>query len=52
MNNRSLAIGAAVLAVVFVVLNFAVEDAGTLFLILAVVAAVASGYFFTRGRAA
>jgi membrane protein implicated in regulation of membrane protease activity len=51
MNNRALAVGAAVLAVVFVVLNFTVVDAGTLFLILAVAAAVASAYFFTRSRA-
>ena len=44
-----LGIGAAVLALLFVVLNFAVEGAGTLFLILAVIAGVAAGYFLTRG---
>jgi membrane protein implicated in regulation of membrane protease activity len=50
MNNRALAVAAAVLAVVFVVLNFTVDDAGTLFLILAVAAAVASGFLFNRSR--
>jgi hypothetical protein len=45
-----LALGAALLAVLFVILNFVVDDAGTLFLILAVVAAAAAGYFLTRDR--
>jgi hypothetical protein len=46
----TLGIGAALLALLFVILNFVVEDAGTLFLILAVVAAAAAGYFLTRDR--
>jgi uncharacterized membrane protein len=50
MNNRTLGLGAALLAVLFVILNFAIEDAGTLFLILAVAAGVAAGYFLTRDR--
>ena len=43
MNNRTLGLGAALLAVLFVVLNFSVEGAGTLFLILAAVSAVVAG---------
>ena len=50
MNSRMLGLGAALLAVLFVILNFVVDDAGTLFLILAVVAAAAAGYFLTRDR--
>ena len=50
MSNRMLGIGAALLALLFLILNFVVEDAGTLFLILAVVAAAAAGYFLTRDR--
>lgn len=50
MNNRAFAVAAAVLAIVLVVLNVTVDDAGTLFLIFAVAAAVASGYFFNRSR--
>jgi membrane protein implicated in regulation of membrane protease activity len=48
MNSRTLGLSAALLAVLFVILNFTVEGAGTLFLILAVVAGVAAGYFLSR----
>jgi hypothetical protein len=48
MNNRALAIGLALLTILFVVLNFAVEDAGTIFLIFAVAAGFGSGYYFRR----
>lgn len=47
MNRRSLAIVLAVLAVIFLVLNFT-TDAGTVFLILAVVAGIAAVYYFGK----
>jgi hypothetical protein len=50
MNSRTFGLGAALLAVLFVILNFVVADAGTLFLILAVLAGVAAGYFLTGGK--
>lgn len=50
MNYRALAVVLAVLAVVFLVLNFT-TDAGTIFLILAVAAAVGSVVLFARVRA-
>lgn len=48
MNNRTVAFALALLAVVFVVLNFTVQDAGTIFLILAVGAGVGAGYYFGK----
>jgi hypothetical protein len=48
MNNRTIAALLALLTVVFVVLNFTVEDAGTIFLILAVAAGIGAGYYFGR----
>ena len=48
MNTRTLALVLAVLAVVFIVLNFTVEGAGTLLLILAVAAAIGAAYLFMR----
>ena len=48
MNNRALAVGLALLTILFVVLNFTVEDAGTIFLILAVAAGFGAGYYFRR----
>ncbi|HYJ24779.1 MAG TPA: hypothetical protein VE027_07220 [Acidimicrobiia bacterium] len=48
MNNRTFAGILALLTVVFVVLNFTVEGAGTVFLILAVAAGIGAGYYFGR----
>lgn len=48
VNNRAIALVLALLAVVFVVLNFTLEDAGTLFLILAVAAGLGAGYYSRR----
>lgn len=39
---------AGALALLFLVLNFVVEDAGTIFLILAVLAGVVAAYLFSR----
>ncbi|HYN99987.1 MAG TPA: hypothetical protein VEU28_09980 [Actinomycetota bacterium] len=50
MSTRNLALVAAVLAGLFLVLNFTVEGAGTVFLILAVLALIAAGYLFSRTR--
>ena len=51
MNNRFLAGLLAGLVVVFLVLNFTVDNAGTLFLLLAVAAGVGCGLLLlTRGR--
>ncbi len=47
MNNRAAAIGLLVLAVVFLVLNFT-TNAGTIFLLLAVVSVALSVYLFRR----
>lgn len=50
MNDR---VGAGILAclvVVFLVLNFTLDDAGTLFLILAVAAGVGCGVLLARQR--
>jgi hypothetical protein len=48
MNNRAVAVVLALLTIVFVVLNFTLEDAGTIFLILAVAAGFGAGYYFRR----
>jgi hypothetical protein len=50
MNNHNLAILAAVATVLFIVLNFTVENAGTLFIILAVVSGLASAYLFSKSN--
>lgn len=50
MNNRALAIVLAVLAVVFLVLNFTL-DAGTIFLILAIAAAIGAVALLAAARA-
>jgi len=47
MSNRSVAIILAVLTAIFIVLNFTV-DAGTIFLILAVVTGIGAGYYFGK----
>ena len=46
MNNRTVAFSLALLTILFVVLNFTVEDAGTIFLILAVATGIGAGYYF------
>jgi hypothetical protein len=48
MKNRILAGLLALLTIVFVVLNFTVDDAGTIFLILAVAAGFGAVYYFRR----
>jgi Flp pilus assembly protein TadB len=48
MNNRNLAMLAALAAVVFVVLNFTVENVGTLFLILAVISGLVAVYLYSK----
>jgi len=48
VNNRILAVVLALLTVAFVVLNFTVEGAGTLFLLLAVAAGFGAVYYFRR----
>ena len=48
MNNRVLAAALVLLTVAFVVLNFTVEGAGTIFLLLAVAAGFGAAYFFRR----
>lgn len=48
VSNRVLAVVLAVLAVAFVVLNFTIEGAGTIFLILAVAAGFGAFYYFRR----
>lgn len=48
MDNRAVALVLGLLTVAFVVLNFTVEGAGTIFLILAVAAGIGSVYFFRR----
>ncbi len=48
MNNRVLALALVLLTVAFVVLNFTVEGAGTIFLLLAVAAGLGAAYFFRR----
>ena len=48
MNNRVLAVALVLLTVAFVVLNFTVEGAGTIFLLLAVAAGFGAAYFFRR----
>jgi hypothetical protein len=48
VSNRVLAVVLAVLAVAFVVLNFTIEGAGTIFLILAVAAGFGAIYYFRR----
>lgn len=46
MNNRALALVLGLLTVLFIALNFTVEDAGTIFLILAVATGIGAGYYF------
>jgi len=48
VNNRVIAVVLVLLTVAFVVLNFTVEDAGTVFLLLAVAAGFGAGYYFRR----
>jgi hypothetical protein len=48
VNNRVLAVVLALLTVAFVVLNFTVEGAGTVFLLLAVAAGFGAAYYFRR----
>lgn len=48
VNNRPLAVVLALLTVAFVTLNFTVEDAGTIFLILAVAAGFGAVYYFRK----
>ncbi len=48
VNNRALAVVLALLTVAFVVLNFTVDGAGTIFLILAVAAGFGAAYYFRR----
>ena len=50
MKNRLLAGVLAVLAAVFLFLNLTIDGAGTLFLILAVAAAVGCGFLLTPKR--
>ena len=50
MNTRTLASILALLTVAFVILNFTVDGAGTIFLILAVGAGLGSGHFFRMAR--
>jgi len=48
MNNRVRAVALVLLTVALVVLNFTVEGAGTIFLLLAVAAGFGAAYFFRR----
>lgn len=48
MSYRTLAALLALLTVAFLVLNFTVEGAGTIFLILALAAGFTSAYFFRK----
>jgi hypothetical protein len=48
VNKRPLAVVLALLTVAFVTLNFTVEDAGTIFLILAVAAGFGAVYYFRK----
>ena len=48
MNKRTIALVLALLTVVFVVLNFTIEDAGTNFLVLAVATGIGAGYYFGK----
>lgn len=50
MNTRTLASILALLTVVFVVLNFTVGGAGTIFLILAVATGLGSAHLFRTSR--
>ncbi len=50
MDKRLVAAALAVLAVVLLVLNFTLDDAGTLFLLLAVACGVGAAYLFTTSR--
>jgi hypothetical protein len=50
MDKRLMAAALAVLAVVLLVLNFTLDDAGTLFLLLAVACAAGAAYLFTTSR--
>jgi len=50
MDKRLVAAVLAVLAVVLLVLNFTVDDAGTLFLLLAVASALGAAYLFASSR--
>lgn len=46
MDNKKLAIIFAVQTAIFVFLNFNLEDAGTIFLILAVINGLLAAYYF------
>jgi hypothetical protein len=46
MNKRTLAVILALLTVALVVLNFTVEGAGTLFVILAVASGIGAVYYY------
>ncbi|MGI9585230.1 MAG: hypothetical protein ACR2N7_06525 [Acidimicrobiia bacterium] len=48
MNNRTVGVVLALLMVGFVVLNFTIDDAGTIFLILAVASGFGAAYFFRK----
>lgn len=48
MNNRAVAVILGLLTILFVVLNFRIEGAGTIFLILAVVAGIGAVIYFRR----
>ncbi len=50
MDKRQLALPLGVLAIAFLVLNFTVRDAGTLFLLLAVACALGAAFLFVNGR--
>ncbi len=50
MDKRLIAAVLAVLAVVLLVLNFTLDDAGTLLLLLAVACGVGAAYLFTISR--
>lgn len=51
MDKRLAAALLASLAVVFLVLNFTMDNAGTLFLLLAVACGLGAAFLFTSGRA-
>ncbi len=50
MDKRLIAAVLAVLAVVLLVLNFTLDDTGTLFLLLAVACGLGAAYLFTTSR--
>lgn len=50
MDKRLIAAVLVLLAVVFLVLNFTLDDAGTLLLLLAVACGIGAAYLFTTSR--